>query len=70
MILDMGSSELKLIDITSTCHNYKLIREYLSRIQLKCNSDTHKYTNVYLHKYKQVLLASPLTFVKSREKEK
>ena len=24
MILEMGSSELKLISMTSTCHNYKL----------------------------------------------
>ena len=50
MILEMGSSELKLNSITSTCHNHKLIHEYLTRIQLKCNSDTYKYTNVYMHK--------------------
>ena len=29
MILEIGSSELNLISVTSTCHNYELIREYL-----------------------------------------
>ena len=59
MILEIGSSEFKLISMASICHNYKLISEYLTRIQLKYNSDTYKYTNVYMHKYKHMFLARP-----------
>ena len=57
----MGSSEIKLITTTSTYHNYKLIHEDITLMQLRYNSDTFKYTSFYMHNYKHI---SSKSFVK------
>ena len=40
MILETGSSVLKLISIKSTCHNYKLIHEYITQVQISAQMFT------------------------------